>query len=138
MSESKQDPARLLSELKRGDAFGVRFELASGADPNHCEPNGLSLLHLASRDGHAAVASALVEAGARLDAEDIAGDTPLHYAVAAEHVDVVDVLVAAGADPSHANRAGQRPVDLGSVRVRRHLLPNVFEVTGPNPSVRGS
>jgi ankyrin repeat protein len=136
MTNEQDLNANLMAEMQRGDEYGVRFELARGADVNLCDDRGLSLLHQASRDGHAGVVKALVDGGAKLDMEDPAGDTPLHYAVWGEHKGVVDVLIAAGADPNHANHQAQRPVDIGSARTRRHLLPEVFEVTGQRPVIR--
>jgi len=136
MSEISDATRRLIAEVERGDAFGIKFELASGADVDHRDEQGLTLLHRAARDNRLTVVKALLEGGARVDGADLAGDTPLHYAVAAEHVDVVDALVEAGASAAVPNRAGQRPIDIGSARVRRHLLPKIFEATGQIPSIK--
>jgi hypothetical protein len=95
--------------LKRGDVARLRTLLA--ADPglatsliNSCTP-----LHLfADAPGHrpnpAGVVSALVEAGADLDAH-AAGtwhhETPLHWAASNDDVELIDALLDAGADIEH-------------------------------------
>jgi hypothetical protein len=95
--------------LKRGDVARLRALLA--ADPglatsliNSCTP-----LHLfADAPGHrpnpAGVVSALVDAGADLDAH-AAGtwhhETPLHWAASNDDVELIDALLDAGADIEH-------------------------------------
>jgi uncharacterized protein len=95
--------------LKRGDV--ARLQALLAADPglatsliNSCTP-----LHLfADAPGHrpnpAGVVSALVEAGADLDAH-AAGtwhhETPLHWAASNDDVELIDALLDAGADIEH-------------------------------------
>ena len=57
-------------------------------------------LHLAAELGHAAAISALLAAGATVDAENSAGVTALALAAARGHADVVEALLADGASPS--------------------------------------
>jgi hypothetical protein len=95
--------------LKRGDEARLRVLLA--ADPglaasliNSCTP-----LHLfADAPGHrpnpVGVVSALVEAGADLDAHAVGTwhhETPLHWAASNDDVELIDALLDAGADIEH-------------------------------------
>ena len=59
-------------------------------------------------------ATALVTAGAGVDAANTYGNTPLHTAVFNCHGrgDLVQLLRASGADPWHRNSAGQTPAGL--------------------------
>ena len=113
---------RFIAELSRRDAFGVRFELARGADPNLCDKRGVSVLQIAANEGLLLVVDALLDAGAEIDAQDPAGDTALHYAMAAEHQGVIDLLVQSHADVYLRNQAGQRPVDIGPEALRLHVI----------------
>jgi ankyrin repeat protein len=113
---------RFVAELGKGDAFGVRFELARGANPNLHNRRGLSVLQIAASKGLLLVVEALLDAGAEIDAQDPAGDTALHYAMAAEHQGVIDLLVQRHADVYAKNKAGQRPVDIGPDTLRQHLV----------------
>jgi predicted enzyme related to lactoylglutathione lyase len=95
--------------LRRGEVARLRALLA--ADPgvarsliNSCTP-----LHLfADAPGHrpnpAGVVSALVEAGADLDAHSVGTwhyETPLHWAASNDDVGLIDALLDAGADIEH-------------------------------------
>ncbi len=70
-------------------------------------------LRAAAGRGHASVARALLEMGARADAPDAAtGDTPLHLATRGKSQPVAEALVAAGADTRARNKAGETPLDI--------------------------
>ena len=113
---------RFIAELSRKDAFGVRFELARGADPELRDKRGVSVLQIAANEGLLLVVEALLDAGADINAQDPAGDTALHYAMAAEHQGVIDLLVESHADVYRRNQAGQRPVDVGPEALRQHVI----------------
>lgn len=100
----------------------MRFELARGADPNLRDKRGVSVLQIAANEGLLLVVEALLDAGAQIDAQDPAGDTALHYAMAAEHQGIIDLLVQSHADIYLRNLAGQRPVDVGPEALRQHLI----------------
>ena len=57
-----------------------------------------------------AVAAALLKAGARVDATDDNGWTPLHFAVLSADLYAIRGLLALGADPNAASKAGLRPL----------------------------
>ncbi|CAM9248363.1 unnamed protein product [Pylaiella littoralis] len=57
-------------------------------------------LHVASRYGHAGVATVLLELGAVVDARDTIGMMPLHYAAGNGHLKTIEVLLGAGAGTS--------------------------------------
>ena len=70
-------------------------------------------LHQAALYGHAAIAAALVTAGADVNAKDgmnFGGDTPLSRAAQFGHAPVVSVLIAAGADVNLGNSEGSAPL----------------------------
>ena len=69
-----------------------------GANPQFRWNDNTPVLHLVAGRGNAAVASALVEAGAQVDARDDLGATVLHLAASFGRLDLVEFLVAIGAD----------------------------------------
>jgi ankyrin repeat protein len=74
-------------------------------------PKGnLTALLFAARQGAAHAASALIAAGADLNAADPDGTTPVLLAIINAHYDVATVLVDAGADLTRADNAGMGPL----------------------------
>ena len=89
--------------------------------------DGMTPLALAARAGCLPVVSALVAAGAEVDAvEPESGWTPLHHAAAQRHAAVVDYLLAHGAEQERKTRRGQTPLGLALVTAPRYYAP-----TGP-------
>jgi Ankyrin repeats (3 copies)/Ankyrin repeats (many copies) len=66
--------------------------------------------------GPATAMARLLDAGAKLQAPDDDGDSPLHEAVRGRSRRAVELLMARGADPRARNRAGQTPVSLAKER----------------------
>jgi hemoglobin len=82
-----------------------------GADVN--TPTGAedqTPLHMAARRGNLAVAQALLDAGAALEARDKKGETPLRRAVNCGHPEFVSLLLARGADVNTRDRQGRTPL----------------------------
>lgn len=82
-----------------GDLQRVRSLVQKGTDPNLRDSAGYTALHYASRGGHLAVCSFLLEGGACASPQTPGGATPLHRAAYCGHVDVVDLLLHHRADP---------------------------------------
>ena len=83
-------------------------------------------LHLASQEGHVAVARILVEYGGNVAAKDEQGWTPLHRASEDGHVEVTRFLVEHGADVAAKDGDGWTPLhrasDRGDVELARVLV----------------
>jgi len=65
-------------------------------------------LHRAT--GSPKVVAALIDAGANVNAQDSAGDTPLHWATSHDFLESVKLLLKAGADSNLKNREGRKPI----------------------------
>ena len=63
-----------------------------GADVNLLPPRSCTPLMAASLQGHEGVVRLLLERGARLDLQSLAGDTALHYAVIYDHAVLLEAL----------------------------------------------
>jgi hypothetical protein len=90
---------QLMNAAVEGDVGLVRRLLQAGsADPSAKDALGRSALIGAAWQGHAHVASMLMDAGANIDAVDNEGSTVVMVAVMNEHADVLAKLLAAGAN----------------------------------------
>jgi len=90
--------ARKVAPAALGSAIGAGLRTAP--TPLHVAANA---------DDVDALRRLLAEPGARVDALDAQGRTPLQVAVMAANVRAVRLLLAAGADPDHADAAGATP-----------------------------
>ncbi len=82
-----------------GDLARVKALLAEEAgaaisqtDADHVLGAGLSPLHLAAQGGHLDVMAALLDAGAKINARDARGYSPLHFAIAFGPSEFIDPL----------------------------------------------
>ena len=78
--------------------------------------DGLTPLHLASRQGHLDIARFLVEHSANVAAQDQGGSTPLHLASERGHLDLARLLVEHGANAVAQDQHGSTPLHLASGR----------------------
>lgn len=85
----------------------VLLLLERGSNPSgHSGSGRLTPLHVAARRGNLAIAEALLDGGAVVDARDARGETPLRRAVNGGIIPMVDLLLERGADPRSADRRG--------------------------------
>lgn len=83
----------------------------AGADVDACGGvKRCTALHMAARRGFVAVADALLDCGADIEARDSQGDTPLRRAVNCGRPEVAALLLARGADPHSVGSRGLTPV----------------------------
>lgn len=122
--------------LDRGEVDLLRRRLDAGLDPNDLHAGYPWMLHRAAW-GSAAACALLLERGARVDAVDQWGRTPLFDA---KHGEVARVLLAGGADPSAVctQPKGVTPLmsaaDQGRLEVCRVLLAAGATIDARTPS----
>ena len=86
----------------------MRVELGKGFDPNRKNPDNLTPLHLAARQGHLEIARLLLEKGADPNRrQDATARTPLHLAVQHQNEQVTKLLLERGANPNLVARYGK-------------------------------
>jgi ankyrin repeat protein len=85
-------------------------------------------LHMAARRGKVAVAAALLECGANIEARDSSGDTPLRRAVNCAKPEMVAFLLSKGANPDSVGNKGLTPRQAARGEKMQQLLT-------PSPSV---
>jgi len=102
-----------LHEAASMDELWEVEELLDGgkADVNAIDRNGDTPLHAAARGCHRRVAELLLAKGAKIDARNFAGETPL-FAAASFNVrtGVTEVLLDGGADVNAKNVSGETPL----------------------------
>jgi len=103
----------LITAARFGNRAVIPYLVSSGADPNL--PAGVNgwppLLH-AIHKNQAGSVEALIDAGAKVNHTQAAGDTPLMMAAGYGYVEIVKVLLKKGADPAIKNAAGSTALDL--------------------------
>jgi ankyrin repeat protein len=114
----------LQQAIQAGQPTLVRLLLAHGATVQTRIPHALrmpmnhlddTLLHVAAQGGRLDIVTLLVDAGARMDATNRAGLTPMEHAIAGDHVEVTAFFLNAGADLEHRGRIGTTPLHLAAL-----------------------
>lgn len=100
----------LNAAIAAGDAPRLQKAIAGGADVNEDGPNGTPL-HEAIMYGSLEMVTALVDAGANLEAETLAGnERPLHVAAIANQPAIIAFLVKKGAGLETRDAQGRTPL----------------------------
>jgi hypothetical protein len=112
----------LLALAAHGVIDGVRDALSAGVPVDVATPRGITALSVAAADGNLELVRALLKAGAKPNAVDSDGESPLHCARRAPRTArdaVIALLVEAGADPNLRDKSGKSARDYaGSDAVR--------------------
>ena len=103
-------------------ASAVRLAAALHARPSALTPRR------ARRSGELEVLQALLKAGAKANARDKDGDTPVHYAAAQGHIACIKALAAApgGCDLEAVDNDGETPMDVAEGCVAACVAPAPF------------
>lgn len=98
----------LLTILRSGDIGALQRSLAAGADANSADSRGTTALHYAALYSSPEAMALLIEAGARVNAANRAGVTPLFTTLG--DLAKVRLLVEKGADVNAKAADGRSPV----------------------------
>jgi len=77
---------------------------------------------MAARRGNLEIAEALLDCGARIDARDSLGDTPLRRAVNCGRIQVAALLLSRGADVHSKGNKGLTPLQAARTSAMKQLL----------------
>lgn len=114
----KQLVARFLDAAENGDRTTINDMLRNFKGLVHAQrkkdAHGMradsTALHLAARNGHLGIVQDLVQAHAKVDAEDYLGQTPLMEAAMFARGDIAKFLLQKGADANHKASEGYTPL----------------------------
>lgn len=102
--------ARLADAVKKQDKAAIHRLLALKVDVNTPQPDGATALHWAAYRDDLETAAQLIKAGAKVDATNDYGVTPLSLASTFARGALVDALLTAGANPNLALPSGETPL----------------------------
>lgn len=120
-----------VAEPKRAKVMRVLLDV--GADPNARASAGWSTLHNAR---YAEAVTALLEAGAFLEARDRLGSTPLHWVASRTSNDTVKALLDVGADLNARDNKGLTPLHWAGLGSKNDEVVSALLMAGADPYVR--
>jgi ankyrin repeat protein len=116
-------PAAVADAAMRDDLPGVTAAIAAGADVNAAQGDGMTALHWAADRGRADIGTAVLAAGANVDATTRLGAyTPLHLAARRGHEAIAAQLLRAKANASARASTGVAPLHLAAATGNRALV----------------
>src|SRR5262249_32247902 len=113
----------LLSAAKGGNLSEINNQLKQGADPNAKDQNGDTFLHLAAK-ANIPLKAPMILAGKKIDvnAQNVGGATPLHWAAMNGNVNNVRDLLIQGAYPNIRDSSGKTPLDNAKENHRTEVI----------------
>ena len=126
------DPT-LVEAAKAGDLDRV-LSLLDDTDVDHAGPDGSTALHWAVNQDHAAMAEALLHAGADPRVRNRYGFPPISLAATNGNANVLDLLIDAGADPK-ATVPGGESVVMTAARTGEPEAIRVLLDAGADPNI---
>ncbi|MBT4818144.1 MAG: hypothetical protein HON70_20725 [Lentisphaerae bacterium] len=111
----------VLIAVRNGHESIVSYLTAHGADPKLTSTDGVGILHMAAYGDLCFLVKRCLSEGDDVNVTTDKGYTPLHFAAMNGNGRVAELLLDHGADPNHANREGDRPVDM----LRLYSVPEV-------------
>lgn len=109
--------------MVEGGASVVRTLVKAGAEVNANDGvKNCTALHMAARRGNVAVAQALLECGANIEARDSMRETPLRRAVNCDKISVAALLLDEGANVRSIGSKGLTPLLAARSAGMKHLL----------------
>jgi len=121
------DNCLLEAVLHGSEEVAVLVEL--GANVNHVDEKGFTVLHHAARLGNESIVKKLLVKKLNIDAQDNSKLTPLMWASKEESFNVVKELLDAGANPNLLSRQGEKAFDLAKGKCRHLLKPSKLLTT---------
>ncbi|KAJ8273779.1 hypothetical protein GJAV_G00105440 [Gymnothorax javanicus] len=121
-------PRQLYPAAKQGEGQRVLLMLMEGIDPSHQSDmqSRRCALHAAAQRGLLEICYLLIQAGAKVDAQDKTSRTPLLEAIVNNHVEVVRYLIQCGACVYHSEEDGStglhHAAKLGNLEIVMLLL----------------
>ncbi|CAN5408813.1 ankyrin repeat domain-containing protein [soil metagenome] len=111
---------KIFDLARAGEADQIRDYIGTGVPVDLTDPDGNTLLMLASYNGQPSVVVTLLELGADANRYNFRGQTPLAGAIFKGEAEIVKALLAAGADPDLGQPTARAAAEMFG---RTDLLP---------------
>ena len=116
----------MIDAAKTNNITELQRLVATGANINSTDANGMTVLMCAAENGHVETTQYLVKASAELEAKDENGGTALMWAAQNGHIETAQCLVTAGTELNAKNKHGKIALMLaaenGHVAVAQYLV----------------
>ncbi|XP_014274597.1 ankyrin-3 isoform X2 [Halyomorpha halys] len=110
----------LLHSTLLNDTIGCERAFQLGANPNACQDNKVTALHIAAEKGFPGITSALIKGAKKsgkklnLNPETVFRNTPLVLSIMHDNIEVMEMLLAAGADPNKPHTFERTPLHIAA------------------------
>eukprot|EP00466_Bigelowiella_natans_P003165 jgi/Bigna1/52930/estExt_Genewise1Plus.C_130129 len=101
----------LFTKARNNRSTDVEQDFAKGTDPDTVDKHGNTVLHIACQNGHKRMIKVCLRWGANLNAQNMEGQTPLHFLFNYHYEDLGSYLISKGADDSICNNFGFSPYE---------------------------
>lgn len=129
------EDAKLFQSIRKANIEELQEAIKVGANVDLADPNGMTVLMMASAFGQTETVKKLLESGAKPDLQDNNGNTALMTACKNNRIDIVKLLLENKADLSLKNNSGERCLEIavgkGFVEISKMLIEKAasFPVT---------
>ena len=117
----KKPPADIWQAAAEGDVEAIKGFLTNGSKIDDQGRYGYSILHLAVKNGHTAVAEFALANGADINLRSNSKKTPLHYTAQHNQLALAKLLVEAKADLTAKDKKGRTALDLSTGEAKREM-----------------
>jgi ankyrin repeat protein len=109
MSEISLDARQVFSSARHGKHKDVEVALIAGFDPSCMDSFGNTLFHVACQNGNKRIAKLAIKYGGDMDAQNLKGNTGVHFLFAYGYEDIGEYFIEKGASDSILNELGRNP-----------------------------
>lgn len=109
---------KLLQAVSLNNAERIETLLKAGVDPNTCDSQSRSALHISCSKGFVDVVALLLKYGADPNIKDSIENTPLHLAACTSNLKIIKILINAGADISILDMHGRNSLQLAESKLQ--------------------
>lgn len=85
--------------------------MVAGFAPEYADTFGNTLFHVACQNGNKRIAKLAIKYGGDMDAQNLKGNTGLHFLYAFGYAEIAEYFIEKGADPNVLNEAGKLPTE---------------------------
>ena len=117
----KNPPPDIWQAAAEGDIEAIKGFIAKGKKIDDQGKYGYSILHLAAKNGHAAIAEFALANGSDINLQSNSKKTPLHYTAQHNQLALAKLLVEAKGDLTAKDKKGRTALDLATGEAKREL-----------------